>query len=477
MGFATLAAMLDSAGNRDAATLVRERRERAVAHWDLARGAVLVPAGLALPVAGTDQLHEYHAHPEHRYLAGVGQPGGVLAFDPGEGWTLFVPQPAAAERVWTGDGPSLRAVGQAAGLERVEVASNLGAWLERRRGEPLAIIGNDDITRRPTEYGIKSWSGLELATDGDTSARLRTVVAELRRTKDAHELALMRKAAAATHRGHLAGLRKARAGMSERALQVEIEVEFFRAGAERTAYGSIVGGGPNAATLHFAPTARPFAEGELILVDAGAEVGGYASDVTRTYPVSERFTGTQRDLYALVLAVQKRAIAGARPGVEYKALHLTASLAIARGLADLGLLRGSAQGLVERDAQALFFPHGLGHMLGLATHDAGGCLAGREPGERPSLRYLRADLPLQPGYVVTIEPGVYFIRALLEDADLRARYPDAVVWERVDALLDFGGIRIEDDILVGEDGPEVLSAATPKSLDAIEALRREALRT
>lgn len=430
-----------------------------------------------LPIAGTDQFHEYHAHPEHRYLAGVGQPGGVLAFDAGEGWTLFVPQPEAAERVWTGDGPSLAAVGDVSGLARVRAASELGAWLERRRGEPVAVIGNDDLTLRAGEYGVESWTSLEFATDEDENERLRTVVAELRRAKDTNELALMREAAAATHRGHMAGLGKARAGMSERALQIEIEVEFFRAGAERTAYGSIVGGGPNAATLHFAPTAREFGEGELILVDAGAEVGGYASDVTRTYPVGARFEGVQRDLYQLVLDVQERGIAGARPGVEYKDLHLAASVEIAQGLIDLGLLRGNAEGLVERDAPALFFPHGLGHMLGLATHDAGGCLEGRGPSDRPTLRYLRADLPLQPGYVVTIEPGIYFIRALLEDADLRERYRNDVDWGRVDGLLDFGGIRIEDDVLVTEDEAEVLSAATPKSLEAIEALRAEALGT
>ncbi len=465
---------MQNSGGLDAAALVAERRARAAERWDLDRGVVLVPAGLMLPIAGTDQFHDYHAHPEHRYLAGVGQPGGVLAFDAGEGWTLFVPQPDAAERVWTGDGPSLAAVGEAAGLE-ARPASELGGWLERRRGEPLAVIANDDITLRAAEYGVESWASLEFATDEEESERLRTVVAELRRAKDPRELALMREAAAATHRGHMAGIRKARAGMSERALQIEIEVEFFRAGAERTAYGSIVGGGPNAATLHFAPTAREFGEGELILVDAGAEIGGYASDVTRTYPVGTRFEGIQRDLYELVLGVQERAIAGARPGKEYRELHLAASVETAQGLIDLGLLRGEAEDLVERDAQALFFPHGLGHMLGLATHDAGGCLEGRVPSERPTLRYLRADLPLQPGYVVTIEPGVYFIRALLEDPDLRRRYHDDVDWERVDGLLDFGGIRIEDDVLITEEGAEVLSAATPKSLDAIEELRREGL--
>lgn len=462
-------------GADSAAAHAAARRERAAARWGLTRGAVLVPAGLPPPIAGTDQFHEFHAHPEHRYLAGTALAGSVLAYDPGEGWTLFAPVPDAETRVWTGDGPPLAALARESGLERVVPASALGGWLERRRGEPLALIGNDDIAERAAEYGVGSWRALEPVVDAEAGARLSAVVAELRRAKDARELALMREAAAATHRGHLAGLRKARAGMSERALQVEIEVEFFRAGAARTAYGTIVGGGPNAATLHFAPTARPFAEGELILVDAGAEVGGYASDVTRTYPAGARFTGIQRDLYALVLAVQERAIAGARPGVEYRDLHLAASLDVARGLCDLGLLRGTPRALVERDAQALFFPHGLGHLLGLATHDAGGCLAGREPDERPTLRHLRADLPLQPGYVVTIEPGVYFTRALLEDPALRERHREDVDWERVDGMLDFGGIRIEDDVLVTADGARSLSAATPKSLDAIEEIRREAL--
>ena len=459
----------------DGATLLAERRARAVERWNLDRGVALIPAGLPLPIAGTDQFHDYHAHPEHRYLAGTGQAGAVLAFEAGEGWTLFVPQPEAAERVWTGDGPTLAAAGEASGLERIRAASALGEWLERRRGEPLAVIGNDDIAHRAAEYGLASWAALEFATDDEENERLRAVVAELRRAKDAHELDLMRRAAAATHRGHMTGLRKARVGMSERALQIEIEVEFFRAGAERTAYGSIVGGGPNAATLHFAPTSRAFGEGELILVDAGAEVGGYASDVTRTYPTGARFEGMQRDVYELVLDVQERAIAAAKPGVEYKDLHLAASLRIAQGLRDLGLLRGEADALVEKDAQALFFPHGLGHMLGLATHDAGGCLEGRAPDDRPTLRHLRADLPLAPGYVVTIEPGVYFIRALLEDPALRERHREDVVWERVDGMLDFGGVRIEDDVLVTEAGAEVLSAATPKSLAAIEALRAEAL--
>jgi Xaa-Pro aminopeptidase len=153
---------------------------------------------------------------------------------------------------------------------------------------------------------------------------------------------------------------------------------------------------------------------------------------------------------------------------------MQAAEGVADGLAQLGILRGSASNLVEADAHAIFFPHGLGHMLGLATHDAGGCLAGRQRSDRFGLRWLRADLPLAEGYVVTIEPGVYFIPALLDDADLRRRFSGMVNWERVDEVRGLGGIRIEDDVLVTKAGFEVLTAALPGSLAGIEALRSEA---
>jgi Xaa-Pro aminopeptidase len=454
---------------------LRDRRESISRAWDLSRGAVLVPSGLPLPIAGTDQYHDFHAHPEHAYLAGAATWASVLAYDPRDGWSLFARTATEDDRIWSGEGESIDSLSACTGLPDVLPLSRLEPWLERHRAEPVALLGNRDIVASPRAYGLPNWDALELDVDEALSARLSEQVSEARRTKDASELDSMRAAAAASRHGHLAGMRIARPGMTERELQVEIEVEFFRAGSERTAYGSIVGSGPNGSVLHFPPGGRPLADGDLVLVDAGAEWRGYASDITRTFPVAAEFLGAQRDLYALVLAVQQRAIADVRPGKEYRELHLEAAQRIASGLADLGILRGDPASLVERDAHALFFPHGLGHMLGLSTHDAGGCLAGREPSDRFGLKWLRADLPLQPGYVVTIEPGIYFIRAILTDGDRRAAFRDAVDWARVDTLLDFGGIRIEDDVLVTEAGADVLSAAVPKEIAAIEAIRREAL--
>lgn len=452
---------------------LRSRRQAIARTWDLAGAAVLIPAGLPVPVAGSDQYHNFHPHPEFTYLAGARTPGATLGFDPSDGWVLFAPVASLEDRVWVGDGEDLSALVETTGLP-VRPLPELRTWLERRRGETFAILGNDDITHRPAGYGIENWAALELDLEHDLAARLSEQIAESRRAKDSSELALMRSAAGASAAGHLAALRLARPGMSERQLQIELEAEFFRNGAERTAYGSIVGTGSNGAVLHFSPTARQLRDGEFVLIDAGAEWEGYASDVTRSFPVAARFEGIQRDLYQLVLDVQQAAIRDVRPGVEYKDLHLAASAHIAAGLVDLDILSGDPAGLVERDAHALFFPHGLGHMLGLATHDAGGCLKGRTPSDRFGLKWLRADLPLQPGYVVTIEPGIYFIRALLTDPARRDLYRDAVNWDRVDGLLDLGGIRIEDDVLVTAIGADVLSGAIPKSIPEIEALRAEA---
>ena len=197
-----------------------------------------------------------------------------------------------------------------------------------------------------------------------------------------------------------------------------------------------------------------------MLIDAGAECRGYASDITRTYPASGRFTAEQQALYAIVETALARATERCIAGTEWRDVHRTAALVIVEGLVDFGLLRGEPESLVERGAPSLFFPHGVGHMVGLGIRDAGEVLPGREPKEGEAPR-LRVDLPLLPGHVFTVEPGIYFVPALLEDAELRERHGDDVDWERAEAMLDFGGIRIENNVLITADGNEVLTADVP----------------
>jgi Xaa-Pro aminopeptidase len=196
------------------------------------------------------------------------------------------------------------------------------------------------------------------------------------------------------------------------------------------------------------------------LIDAGAEYRGYASDITRTYAASGRFSPEQEEIYAIVRAASERATARCIAGTEWRDVHRTAALIIAEGLVGLDLLRGDAESLVERGAQSVFFPHGVGHMVGLGIRDAGEVLRGREPREDEFPR-LRVDLPLEAVHVFTVEPGIYFVQALIRDADFRERYRDAVDWDRAERMLDFGGIRIENNVVITDGGPQVLTADVP----------------
>ena len=412
------------------------RRDRAAAAWALRDEVVLIGAGSMLPVpGGADQTYPFLAHPEYLWLAGHEVVDAVLAFDPRDGWTDFVPPVTQAERVWEGrlDAPGTP-------------LHELGGWLASRRGRPVLTLGSP----------IPGLLG-----DGVRTAQLREQLLHARRPKDAHELALLKRACEATAAGFKAFVQALKPGLSERELQVELENGFRRGGGDRTGYGTIVGVGRHAAVLHFTPGETRVAPGDVVLVDAGAEVERYTADVTRTYRLPGGDDAFFRSLHALVLSVERNAIARCVPGAEWRELHVKASLEIAEGLVSLGLLTGSAESLVERDTHALFFPHGLGHMVGLGVRDASGFLPGRPRSSRPGLSMLRTDLPLEQGYVMTVEPGIYFIPALLQDPAQRERHRDAVRWDRVDALLDFGGVRIEDDVLVTDGAPEVLTAAIP----------------
>ena len=383
-----------------------------------------------------DRTHPFRVHSEYLYLTDRERPGGVLAFDPLEGWVDFVAPVTREERLWEG--------APAGDLEGVPVTA-LEGWFEARKGRQTACLG------APVN-GVASDAALE--------ASARAALNHIRRQKDELELGRMRAAERATSAGFAAVAQLLEPGRTEREVQIELEAEFFRHGADFLAFDTIVGGGPNSAVLHFPPSARPFGDGELVLIDAGAEVRGYASDITRTYPASGRFTPEQADLYGIVRQANRVATERCLAGTEWKDVHRVAALAIAEGLAQFGLLSGEPEGLVESGAVHVFFPHGIGHMVGLGIRDAGEVLPGREPPPEAFPR-LRVDLPLLPGYTMTIEPGVYVVPALVADRDLRERHRDAVDWDRAERMLDFGGIRTEDDVLVTEDGYEVLTADVP----------------
>ena len=415
-----------------------ERRRRAAAEaWGLESGqAVVVGAGTPIAVPGRgDRTYRFYAHSEYLYLTDRERPGAVLAFDPADGWFDFVPHPTAEELLWSG----------APGADPGISAAELPGWLEARNGARVANLG------APVQ-GVES--------DADLEGDVRYALNRIRRVKDEVEIERMRRAERATRAGFAVATGLIAPGRSERELQIELEAAFVRNGADAVAYETIVAGGPNSAVLHFAPTPRVFADGDLVLVDAGAEVRGYASDVTRTYPASGSFTPEQQALHAVVAAACTSAIERCAPGIEWLDVHAAAAGVIAEGLVDFGLLRGASDLLVESGAVTLFFPHGIGHMVGLGVRDAGEVLRGRT-GTRPGFPRVRVDLPLEPGHSLTVEPGIYFVRALLQDDGRRREHADAVDWDRVDRMLDFGGIRIEHNVLVSDGGCEVLTADVP----------------
>ncbi|HLY35342.1 MAG TPA: aminopeptidase P N-terminal domain-containing protein, partial [Candidatus Limnocylindria bacterium] len=404
-----------------AAALAR-RRAAAAAAWELTDQFVLIGAGDRISVPGRyDITYPFRAHSEYLYLTDRERPGGVLAFDPSDGWIEFVQPVTREELLWAGADGLMEGTPDGA-RSRAE----LDDWLDARRHRVCGRLG-------VPVPGVTS--------DAELDEELRHVLTQVRRPKDEVELARMRTAEQATRSGFLALEGLIGPGRTERELQIELEAEFLRNGADAVAYETIIAGGAHSAVLHFAPSQRPLGEGELVLIDAGGEYHGYASDVTRTYAVSGEFTPEQGHVYETVRRALEAAIQMCGPRVEWRDVHRAAAVVIGEGLVEVGILRGNAESLFERGAVSLFFPHGVGHMVGLGVRDAGGVSPGRSD-LGPGFPRLRVDLPLEPGYAMTVEPGIYFIPAMYGDTS-REELRDAVNWDRAEGMLGFGGIRLE----------------------------------
>ena len=273
---------------------------------------------------------------------------------------------------------------------------------------------------------------------------VRAALDEMRLLKDEHELDLMRRAAAISAKAHVRAMRATRPGKMEYEIEAELLYEFRRHGAQFPAYWPIVAGGANACVLHYSDNSARLDEGALLLIDAGCELDGYASDITRSFPVNGKFGGAQKDIYELVLAAQAAAIAATRPGAAWDVPHEAAVRVLAQGMIDFGLCSGSLDQVLETGDYKRFYMHRTGHWLGLDVHDAGEY---KRDGEWRSL---------QPGMTLTVEPGCY-----IRPAD---NVPEHF-WNI--------GVRIEDDIRVTETGCEVLTSAAPKTVAEIEELMRE----
>ena len=428
-----------------------------------------------------DNDHPYRHGSDFHYLTGFAEPGAWLAVT-SEGATTLLCRAKDPEReIWDGfrlgpdAAPAALGVEAALPLDKLDetMVASLGNqaavwWPFGRPGLGTQIEGWLEQVRAKERFGV------ELP---QAQHDLAAVLAEMRLLKDASELATMRHAAAISAAAHVRAMRfcagrlgsggaPASAGRGIREYEIEAELlhEFRRSGAEGPAYGSIVAAGANACVLHYVPGATELHPGELCLIDAGCEFDGYASDITRTFPASGRFSPAQRELYEIVLAAQEAAIEATRPGARQRDAHAAAVRVLSEGMLDCGLLDrnkvGDVDAVIESAAYRAFYMHGTGHWLGRDVHDAGSYLsAGEAAFEQPDWQGGRVvkkpSRKLEPGMVVTIEPGLY-VR------------PAEGVPERYWGI----GIRIEDDVIVTAAGNEVISRGVPVEAAEIEALMR-----
>jgi len=430
-------------------------------------GPAVLASGLARPRNFRANRYPFRAESHFLYFTGLGIERAVLLVD-ADHEVLYAQSPDPAEALWSGPEPSLEALGRAAAIE-VRPIEELkipdGAALVPPQDLESATWLEDYVSRP-----IDASGGPEL--EGADRAFAEAIIG-VRLLHDAAAVAQLREAAEATVAAHRAGMRATRPGIREWAVRAAMEAEIVGRGMT-TSYNSIVT--VHGEVLHNERYDGVLEASDLLLADVGAETReGWAGDVTRTWPVAGRFSATQRALYEVVLSAQKKAIEQVRPGVRYRDVHRAAGREILAGLIALGVYSGDLDELYEQGAAALFFPHGVGHLLGLDVHDMEdlGDRAGYAPGRARATsrgdRYLRLDRDLEPGMCVTIEPGLYLIPAMLDDPAEVGELESVLNRAELAKFADVRGIRIEDDVLVTDSGAEVLTRTAPKSVAEVEA--------
>jgi len=397
---------------------------------------------------------------------------GIMDVESGED-ILFGNDVSIEDIIWMGPQISLKEKSSKVGVIKVQHFKNLQLNIEK------AILAGRKIHflppyRAENKLLLNELTGISVSKlKAYSSLELIKAIVSMRSIKEEQEIAEIKKACVVGYQMHVKAMKMAKAGVLEQTIAGTIE-GIALAGGGMISFPVILS--QNGETLHNHDHSKVLQNGRLLLVDSGAEVGShYASDYTRTFPVSGKFTQKQREIYEIVLAANNRARELTKPGVTYLSVHLAAMEVIASGLKALGLMKGDMTEAVRNGAPALFMPHGLGHMLGLDVHDMedlGQIYVGYDDEIRPvdqfGTAYLRMGRKLQPGFVITNEPGIYFIPALIDKWKAEKINTDFICFDRLNEYLDFGGIRLEDDILVTQNGCEIIGDRIPVLPDEIE---------
>jgi Xaa-Pro aminopeptidase len=416
----------------------------------IAPGATAILPSAPIAIRSGDVEFIYRQDSDFYYLTGFAEPESVALLSPGhpDGEFVMFVRPRDKEReTWTGRRAGVEGAIIEYGADKAYVIDELEKILPRyleksdRVHYPLGL--NDKMDERVLK--LVRWAQTMRPRIGVGPSAIidpRDVIHEARLKKEPAELEAMRRAMAISAEAHRRAMMKARGGVMEWQIEAEVDYTFRSNGAAGPSYPSIIASGPNAATLHYINNDREMRTGELLLIDAGAEYDFYAADITRTSPIGARFTPLQRSLYEVVLEAQLKAIELIKPGVRFDEPHETALKVLVDGMRQLGILRGSAAEIIETGSYRRYYMHRTSHWLGMDVHDVG------------LYRVDGASRVLEPGMVLTVEPGLY-----INDDD-----------EDVPESFRGIGIRIEDDVLVTDEGHEVMTAATPKSIADVEAL-------
>jgi Xaa-Pro aminopeptidase len=450
----------------------------------------VIPAG-KLQTRNDDVEHAFRQNSDFFFLTGFSEPQSIAVFDPShdtEQYTLFVRPRDTEMEAWNGLRAGIDGATEQFGADAAHNLEDLDSWLRNRligrTSVGYSLGGSDDQRVLRAIAAARTYARRAGVTTPETVTDPTAILHEMRLFKSLEEIDALRRACQISAVGHTEAMRLTRPGMNERQVQAAIEYVFMAMGSERIGYGSIVAGGANATILHYVENDRALKSGELLLIDAGAENHHLTADITRTFPVNGTFTAPQRAVYELVLATERQVIEMCVPGLSYSDMHERAVEIISHGLVDLGLLPGTGEEATEKGWYREFFFHGTGHWLGIDVHDAG------------TYKVDRAGRPLEASMAFTVEPGIYVAQhktsitlsnapydptetidlsyeigaaAAKEEFAKRAEDAGSVDFDVLPEFLGIG-VRIEDDILVTEDGHENMSAGAPVDPDEIEAV-------
>ncbi|KAI8320251.1 hypothetical protein GQ54DRAFT_223171 [Martensiomyces pterosporus] len=428
-------------------------------------GVIFVRGSDTIIHPDSDTEYDFHQDSNYYYLSGVSEPGFAAAFDIASSKAiLFVNHVSADEAVWIGVPPSLEEYRVAHGFDEAHYTKDIEAV--------LTALNPDKIYTLPHHSTEQLGASLVSAVD---SEKLTEAVHEARVFKDEYEIETMRKANKISGDAHVQLMKEAKVGMNESELHGRFVGLVFAQGCSYESYHSIVARGRNAAILHYTKNNMLInSDSDMILVDAGGQYKDYASDITRTWPVGAKFSPECRDIYEIVLEMQKAVIDACAPHKQWEDMHALANRVAAQGLIKLGILKGDLDEIASNYITGYFMPHGIGHMIGIDTHDVAGYPKGVERINKPGLRYLRARRELLPGMVVTVEPGLYFVDAILADAKADPEVAKYIDFDVVSRYHKVGGVRIEDNIAITETGNDNLTSC-PKEVAEVEAIRAAAL--